>query len=244
MKRTTLTFAKALGLSFLLALGAGSAQAQTNLGGGKNINFPITLTKSGSYKLVNHLNVPAGLDGIVLAEGVDATIDLNSFTITGPAVCSKFDNCFQGNGTVGIRVQPEQTVRVFNGHVRGFTAAGVGDPSGFNFSQVIARDLKVTSNGHGIRAYSVMVENVLAMENAGVGIYADTGSVLNSISNSNTVGVSISMGSIRGCVARANASYGFGFQRTTHQDNITFNNGTPTSGGGAFSPGLNNGYND
>lgn len=48
--------------------------------------FPITISTSGSYKLTSNLVVPAGVDGIqVWASNV--TIDLNGFSITGPASC-------------------------------------------------------------------------------------------------------------------------------------------------------------
>lgn len=237
-------FAKALGLSLVASLAATAAQAQTAIGGGKNPSFPITISKSGSYKLVNNLNVPAGLDGIVLAPGVDATIDLGSFTIKGPAECSKYVNCFQFDGTVGVRVQEGQILRISNGTVTGFTAAGVGAPGGFNFSQVNARDLRVIGNGIGIRAYALMVDHVVANDNWGTGVYGETGSILDSIAFSNGGGFAISLGTIRGCVARANTNYGFSFQRTTNENNVTFDNGVPTQGGGAYSPGLNNGYND
>lgn len=242
-KRNAVLAAKALGLSIVVTLAASSAEAQTAIGG-KNSTFPITITKSGSYKLAANLNVPPGVDGIVLADGVDASIDLNNFTISGPAVCSNYVNCYEGNGTIGIRVQAEHTLSVFNGHVRGFTTAGVGQPSGFNYGTVIAKNLKVTGNGVGVRAYVVMAENVMALENSGTGIYGDTGSVINSIANSNSVGISISMGTIRGCVARANTNFGFSFQRTTHQDNVTFDNGAQTQGEGPYSPGFNNGFVD
>lgn len=242
-KRSAAITPKALGLSIVFALAANPALAQTSIST-KNGVFPITITKSGSYKLTGNLVVPPGVDGIVLAPDVDASIDLNSFTISGPAVCSKSVNCYQQNGTIGIRVQPEHTLNVFNGHVTGFTTAGVGQPSGFNYGTVIARNLKVTSNGVGVRAYVVMAENVLALDNSGTGIYGDTGSVINSIANGNGLGISISMGTIRGCVARANANAGFSFQRTTHQDNVTFDNGVQTQGEGAYSPGFNNGFND
>jgi hypothetical protein len=62
------------------------------------------------------------------------------------------------------------------------------------------------------------------------------------------------MGAVRGCVARANGGYGFLFQRTSHQDNQTFdngkdggsydNNGATNVVTSSFSPGYNNNCND
>lgn len=233
-----------LGVSIVFALAATSAHAQSSIGGGKSVTFPITITKSGSYKLAKDLNVPAGLDGIVVAPGVDANIDLAGFTITGGANCGKNVNCYQFNGTVGIRIDANQTLRVSNGHVRGFNSVGVGQASGFNWGQVIAKDLKLTGNAIGLRAYLVMAENVFAMDNEGSAISAETGSVINSVAASNGAGIGVSMGTIRGCIATSNTNYGFSFQRTAHQDNATFNSGTPTQGGGSYSPGFNNAFND
>ena len=75
-KRNEICTTKVLGLSIILALAATPAKAQTAIGI-KNAVFPITLTKSGHYKLTSTLTVPPGVDGLVLADGVDASIDLN-----------------------------------------------------------------------------------------------------------------------------------------------------------------------
>lgn len=226
-----------------VAASAGVSQAQTAISP-KNAVYPITLTKNGNYKLTGNLVVPDGKSGIVLAEGVDAVIDLGGFAISGPADCSQYTNCYVGNGTVGVQVAPGNTLNISNGRVTGFTRLGVGDPGGFNFSQVIAKNMRIEGNGSGLRAYALSAENVLAYGNSGIGIGAQTGSALNCQAISNYQGISISLGNVRGCVANHNTEQGFLFQRTPHQDNVTFDNGTIQVGEGAYSPGVNNGFND
>ena len=240
----TSTFSKMLGLAFVLAFTASVAEAQTAINH-KNAIYPITLTKSGPYKLTSHLVVPEGKDGIVLAPGVDAVIDMNGFSISGPADCGRYTECYQFNGTVGIRVQEHHTVRVFNGRVSGFTRAAIGEPGHYNYSQVVAENVRVLNNASGLSAYTVMAKSVLAYDNAGVGIYGQTGVVVDSISNFNLVdGIAISSGSVRGCVASSNGRYGFMFQRVTNQDNVAYFNGeAQASGVSAHSPSLNNNYN-
>ena len=187
--------------------------------------------------------------------GVTAVIDLAGRTINGAAQCSYWfsQNCYSGTGTVGIRVPESSTLQVSNGTVRGFSLAGIGG-SVFNNPTVIAKNIRVMNNGHGIFAYDVMAENVIADDNVGTGIAADRGAVINSVATSNRQGISVSMGTVRGCVARANGGYGFLFQRTSHQDNQTFdngndggsylNNGATNIVNSSLSPGVNNNYND
>jgi hypothetical protein len=233
-----------LGLTVFVAAAGAVTASEAQVALKSNAGFPIVVNKSGTYKLTANLNVPADVDGIVVEPGVIAVIDLSGFTIKGPAQCFKGSDCFVFNGTVGIRVAPGSTLQVSNGHVRGFTRLAIGDPGAFNFSKVIANKVQVTNSGSGLAAYLVMAEHVLAMDNAGIGISAEKGSVLHSLAVSNNQGIFVAMGTVRGCVARANTLQGFLFQRTTHQDNVTFDNGTPTAGEGAFSPGTNNAYND
>ena len=53
--------------------------------------FPFTIDKAGSYVLTSDLVVPASTDGLIIdANGVN--IDLNGFSISGPATCSP-GNC-------------------------------------------------------------------------------------------------------------------------------------------------------
>ncbi len=78
------------------------------LAGGVTANdtagFPITISKPGNYRLASNLVVPAGVDGILVTVN-DVTIDLNGFSITGPASCggSPGNVICNNNLTNGVR---------------------------------------------------------------------------------------------------------------------------------------------
>jgi len=250
--------AASIGLAIAIIAAAVPTNAADRIGPDKKtgaITYPILINRNGNYELGADLDVPAGLDGIVLAPGVTAVIDLAGRTISGAAQCSYWfsQNCYSGSGTVGIRVPEKSVLQVSNGTVRGFNRAGIGGVT-FNNATVIANNIRVVNNGRGIQAYDVMAENIIADDNVGTAISAESGSVINSVATRNGQGIHVSMGTVRGCVARANGGYGFMFQRTSHQDNQTFdngndggsysNNGATNTVNSPFSPGVNNNYND
>lgn len=82
--------------------------------------FPYVLSGPGSYVLTGPLTVPASTDGLRL--GNEVVLDLNGFSITGPATCAA-SGCAAGTG-LGIRGNHPSldgnacTVR--NGTIRGF----------------------------------------------------------------------------------------------------------------------------
>ena len=152
----------ATGLTLAMIAAGAAANAADKIGPDKKtgaITYPIMITRNGNYELAADLDVPAGLDGIVLAMGVTAVIDLAGRTINGAAQCSYWfsQNCYSGTGTVGIRVPESSTLQVSNGTVRGFSLAGIGG-SVFNNPTVIAKNIRVMNNGRGIFAYDVMAE--------------------------------------------------------------------------------------
>ena len=124
-------------------------QASVEADGG----FPLTLTAPGNYVLTSSLPVPAGVDGIVIAT-TDVVIDLNGFSIVGPATCAP-GACAQGAGR-GIRPGPSvafghaSTVR--NGTVRGFADTCVALGSDARVEDLHVRDcggdgISVNTNG-------------------------------------------------------------------------------------------------
>ncbi len=97
------------------------------LAGGVTANdtagFPITISKAGSYKLASNLVVPAGVDGIIVTVS-DVTLDLNGFSITGPAGCSGTNgnvSC-NNNSTYGVRAfgSDPRRLALLNGSIGGF----------------------------------------------------------------------------------------------------------------------------
>src|SRR5271170_3750944 len=66
--------------------------------------FPYTITQPGSYRLSGNLTVPnVNTDGIVISVD-NVNIDLNGFSIIGPAVCTGCPAKCTSTGTgVGIK---------------------------------------------------------------------------------------------------------------------------------------------
>ncbi len=102
------------------------------LAGGVTANdtagFPITISKAGSYRLASNLVVPAGVDGIIVTAN-DVTLDLNGFSITGPAGCGGTSGSVTCNNIVTNGVRPFGDIRrlaVQNGNIGGFGTCLVG----------------------------------------------------------------------------------------------------------------------
>lgn len=235
--------AASIAIGAALVLGSSAAIAQTMIGGKTNAAFPIVISADGSYKLRANLSPPVGTDGIVLTDGVHAVIDLNGYTINGGANCSYWssNNCFNSSGSAGIRVPGNSTAQVANGRIRGFTRAGILGEIGGVGNSVIARNIRIENNAVGLSAHSVIAENVTAYDNWGSGIYGNRGSIINSMALINGQGITLHMGTVAGCVARGNGTTGFIFQRTTHRDNVAWDNGEAMTLD-ASSPGMNNNY--
>lgn len=90
---------------------------------GDNPGYPVEVTASGSYRLTSNLTVPAGANGIVVANGVD--IDLGGFELAGPVSCLL--GCpapGTGSGVAGA-IGGGSQCSVSNGKVRGFALDGI-----------------------------------------------------------------------------------------------------------------------
>ncbi len=137
--------------------------------------FPYTISSPGSYVLTGALLVPADTDGIVIATN-EVTLDLNGFSITGPATCG-FTTCPLGTGSA-IRPQGlfggANSTRVHNGIVRGFGSHCV----------------RVLAAAH--------VENLTVSECGGVGISANVESIVtkNRVRLTGQTGISMSPGTM------------------------------------------------
>jgi len=94
--------------------------------------FPVTITKSGSYRLTGNLTVPSDTGGIIVAaEHVE--VDLNGFTISGG-----------GGSATGVNISP-LFCRIRNGEVTGFAGLGIAGNS------TSIEDVRVTRCGTGIQ---------------------------------------------------------------------------------------------
>lgn len=151
---------------------AGTAHAQTLVGGGKNVSFPIHITQPGSYELAGNLSVPAGVAGIVI-DVPDVTLDLNGYTIQGPNKCSLNPGgpgvlCNMADAKLyGIYAGYYGGAVVRNGTVRGFAGHGV-------------------YLGPRSRA-----EKLTVVENANSGLYVGAGSVASAIVSALNLGAGL-----------------------------------------------------
>jgi len=93
--------------------------------------FPVTLSRSGSYRLTSNLDVralasPENITAISVTTD-DVTIDMNGFAILGPTICSGAPVTFctpSGSGN-GIDAGSNSGFRAFNGTIRGMGSRGI-----------------------------------------------------------------------------------------------------------------------
>ena len=150
--------------------------------------FPVTICQSGSYRLSSNLMIPdANTDGIVI-DADKVTIDLNGFSISGPAVCTPLTypvECTVTGTGVGISNARSTTGTIRNGTVRGMGRSGI-ELIGFGNSgnTILVEEVHAESNagpdGAGIQVFGGNVTQCTASTNAGDGLRLDAG---NAISN-------------------------------------------------------------
>src|SRR5579871_2207732 len=181
-------------LGCLLLIGT-PTHAQTALKG--RARSPLKLSKSGSYQLVEDLEVKSGDALEVLADHV--SIDLNGFSIIGPGVNSP-------NAEIGINASGHSFVTVSHGAVLNFKGSGIvlGD-------NAVIKGVHSDGNGAlGIFCKSdCAVSDSTASNNGAQGIVAGASSVITgNIVNGNQNGVGITVGrnsSVSGNIANGNA---------------------------------------
>jgi len=195
-------------LSLAALLLSGAAHSQTLLGGGKSATtFPIVINQSGSYKLAGNLVVPAGSNGIVVGNGLNVTLDLGGFQISGPMQCSKA-GCDTNLQTTGIKVG-ESNVRVFGGAVRGFYM-GIGKDTPGPIAKVILEDVVASRNFYGIYVSVLQAHRVTAENNAFDGINASRGTIVDAVAFRNGgTGIRMDVGVVRSSQSMENGKYGF-----------------------------------
>jgi hypothetical protein len=124
----------------LLALSAGTAraldgevlidQATARAGGvtpGDGPGFPVTISRTGKYKLTGNLNAGSRRVGIRV-KAPNVTIDLNGFTISG--------------GTVAIEAADDDGLTVMNGTIDGASSQGI-----VARSFAVVQDMQITNTG-------------------------------------------------------------------------------------------------
>ena len=184
-----------------------------NVTPGDSAGFPVTLSKSGGYRLTSNLVVPAGIDGIVVSPGLSVVIDLNGFQIVGPATCSNLVNCSANGGTAGVRGGSESTsLTVRNGRIRGFTGAGISAFDTYNTSvgtDMTVEDMQLWNNAYGIRAKRLIGARLHLKGNSAYAMAVDLGQIQSSVAIDNGNGFYVGRGRISDSSAMDNKGYGF-----------------------------------
>ncbi|HME07134.1 MAG TPA: hypothetical protein VKG25_08785 [Bryobacteraceae bacterium] len=155
---------------------------------GDTPGFPVTLSLPGSYRLAGDLTVPdANTNGIVI-NADHVTIDLNGFSIIGPTNCTgaPVTSCSPTGTGFGVSSSSAGFITVKNGGVRGMGSIG----------------LFLNESGN-------LVDQVIAENNGTIGIYVNSGSVLNSVATFNlTAGIFVVMGTVRSNTSQYNGAFG------------------------------------
>ena len=157
--------------------------------------FPVTITRSGSYRLSSDLTLPnADTTGIQITSAADhVTIDLNGFAIVGPTVCSgppggAVTDCDPTSAVpatqgIGILSNATASVTIRNGTIRGAGSTGIRVTSDSPFdpsAAVTISEVHIVSNGgDGIRSggRGTIVRNNVVRRNGAAGIGAANGLV-------------------------------------------------------------------
>jgi hypothetical protein len=155
--------------------------------------FPVTICQPGSYRLSSNLTVPdANTNGIVI-DADKVTIDLNGFSISGPAVCIDFTSpveCTVTGTGIGISNARSTIGTIRNGTVRGMGRSGI-ELAGFGNSvnTILVDGIHAESNagpdGAGIQVYGGNVTHCTATTNAGDGLRLDIGIAISNMVRTN-----------------------------------------------------------
>lgn len=154
--------------------------------------FPLTIRRSGTYRLIGTLSVPAGTSGIVI-EASDVVLDLNGFTISGPVRCAQDRSSLVVRCSAPTSVRPQvngvqssgQRVVIRNGGVGGFAGHGLHLDGSF-----VVEDLRVHSNtnaGVSATAHGTPGElrDVQVANNAGAGVVCERVQIVRSMVSAN-----------------------------------------------------------
>jgi hypothetical protein len=189
MSKTVLVFL--IGITFLLSAPAFATDGQilinqnTVMAAG---GFPYQINQPGSYKLASDLVVAAtGAIGIQVNVS-NVSIDLNGFTVSGPAVCT-------GLGGAGISCTSLGGIGIFS-----------------DIANISVRNGTVTGFGKGISltASNYLVEDTQAIANETIGIIVGDGSLVrrNSANYNGTAGILTRRSTVTENVANLNGQFG------------------------------------
>lgn len=193
-------FPRSIALAMLLTLGLASAALAadgvleinnacvgTGCFPGDDAGFPVTITRSGSYRLTGPLAVSSG--GIIEITAAGVLLDLNGFTL---ACNTLFGSCSSGPGNGILATRDNVTVR--NGTVQFFGAAGIrleGEGS-------VAEKLRVRGNtGRGLDMQDAdfsYAREVIALDNQNTGIIVGEAGLIQDCISANNGGTGLLAG--------------------------------------------------
>ena len=215
--------------------------------------FPITIGLSGSYKLSTNLTVADANVNAIEIMADDVTIDLNGFSIIGPAVCLGLPPVCSGAG-VGVGIfSSRENITILNGKIRGMggaisfsglanrvervhavgnAGAGISMPS--SSGNIVIACTARTNAGIGI-VVDGLAESNTAFGNAGTGISV-IGSAINNHSQNNFQSGISGSGTFIGNTVRFNSTQGI---NASCRSTIVSNTVEGNIGGDIFTSGAN-----
>lgn len=207
---------------------------------GDNGGFPVQITESGSYRLTSDLDVsalsnPENRTAIDLSNSaLEVTIDLNGFSIIGPATCTgtPVTSCTPTGTGDGIRtpVATNAAVTIKNGTIRGMGDTGIAcgrnciisnihavENAGFGFGNangdsIIINNILRRNGGSGMSGAG-LIESNIAIGNGGDGIFSNPGSrvIGNQSEDNDGNGIRCFTCSLINNVIRANTGFGVSY---------------------------------
>jgi parallel beta-helix repeat protein len=130
-------------------------------------DLPLTITKPGSYYLVEDINFTDPTTDAITIACDDVTIDLMGYTLKGPDTGTKN----------GIYMHGRSNIKILNGTIRDFGSSAIWEcgPGGNTSHQIT--NIRVLSNGFGItlNGFGHLVKDCIATNNSNYGITVDYG---------------------------------------------------------------------
>ncbi|MGH8807526.1 MAG: right-handed parallel beta-helix repeat-containing protein [Noviherbaspirillum sp.] len=163
--------------------------------------FPLIIAQPGSYRLAGNLIVPDVHTTAIEIDADDVTIDLNGFSIVGPARCSPPPvSCVPAGGGNGVHTVNRDRIVVRNGNIQGVGNVGVYLETN---SARIDRLSLVGNGGGGAVLFGGLISDSVSELNGGAGI----------------AGLDIT---VRGSLSRDNALFGLEAYRRSSYENSRF----------------------
>ena len=135
---------------------------------GDSAGFPVTITESGSYRLTSNIIVSSPIVSIIAVNADNVSIDLNGFSLIGPATCSGATlTCSQTGVGIGINANGQENITIRNGIISGMGNDGIVVGRGAYLEELVVAE----NGGEGIDpgAGSVL-RRLVVRENGGNGV--------------------------------------------------------------------------